>query len=254
MDDATGAETPGPPTGRPRAWLLLATGEHRQRASNDGYADRPASWYRWDSTVANHAALAPGDLVVLWDKQTLIGASAVSGIVTGRARKNTFRCPVCGRADIKARPTRTPGHRCQSCRALFEEPAVLPVETTTYRADYEPGWTDLDGLLDAATLRGCAVSVRSQLSLRPLDWTRFTSALGQVTPTTVLGATLAASAAASQNATAVTSARPGVIPTTGLPGDLPEVAADTGRRWCGHGSVRAGSAAACSSGSGPSAR
>lgn len=50
-----------------RAWLLFAAGDDRQHGGNDGYDDQPDSYYSWDSTVPNHAALQAGDVVVLWD-------------------------------------------------------------------------------------------------------------------------------------------------------------------------------------------
>lgn len=63
-------------------WLVLAVGNDRQHGGNAGYDDVPDTHYSWDSTVANHGQISPGDFIVLWDKHRLIGASVIESIAT----------------------------------------------------------------------------------------------------------------------------------------------------------------------------
>lgn len=74
-----------------RAWLTLSSADDYRRIIGSGkYDDNPASHYSWDDTVPNHANLRTGDVVVLWDKKTLIGASVIEQIETGKAIKPGF--------------------------------------------------------------------------------------------------------------------------------------------------------------------
>src|SRR4051794_31902524 len=106
------------------AWLVLAAGDDRQHGGNDGYDGDPASTYRWDNTVPNHNAIAPGDAIVVWDKRSLIGASVIERIDETDIAKNVYRCSHCGRANIKRRKTLQPAWRCFICSINFDSPVL----------------------------------------------------------------------------------------------------------------------------------
>lgn len=163
-----------------RAWLVIAAGENRQHGGNDGYDDRPRSHYSWDSTVPNSRRMVEGDVIVLWDKQRLLGASIIEDVEEWNATKTVRRCPACAGSKIKARKTLTPRWRCHECRTEFETANEHEIEVIAYRADHGSGWVDLEGLLRGDELRRLCLSPRSQLSLRPLDWMRFRDALRNV--------------------------------------------------------------------------
>lgn len=188
VSDGPGDAEPQPE----RAWLLMAVGENRQHGGNAGYDDEPSAEYRWDSTVPHHRDITVGDVVVLWDKRVSLGASVVTTITRGNGTKDVYRCPDCGRAGIKPRATMSPRFHCYKCGAVFEEPTVLSVEISTYVADYEAGWVDLSGLLDGTTLRRCAIDPGSQLSLRPLAWSRFAAEVADRDPRHSWGPLIAA--------------------------------------------------------------
>ncbi|MGY5120543.1 HNH endonuclease [Streptomyces sp. 900105755] len=145
----------------------------RTHGGNDGYDDEPSRHYSWDSTVPNHAALAVGDVIALWDKRSLLGVSVIEGIDTAQAVKQTYCCPECGRARAsRPRQNKTPAYRCWNCKAEFDAPTVRLREVTTYRSRHATAWVDMAGLLTAGELRGLCHSPSSQLSLRPLEWPR----------------------------------------------------------------------------------
>jgi hypothetical protein len=163
-----------------RAWLLLAVGDDRQHGGNEGYDDAPESHYSWDSTVPNHAVMAVGDPIALWDKRQLLGASVIEAIDVGEATKSLYSCAACGRASIKARKHMSPRYKCYSCKAVFEDPVKRETVVTTYRSRHDVGWVDLAGTLSASELRTLCVSRSSQLSLRPLRWDDFVTSLDQL--------------------------------------------------------------------------
>ena len=158
------------------AWLVIVAGDDRQHGGNDGYDDEPSGHYSWDSTVANATSLEPGDRIVLWNKKMLLGASIIEQIATGRGRKPLYKCPVCGKADLKARKKKKPIYRC-GCESEFDEPEIELCEVVTYRSRHDAGWVDLYGKLDGPTLRRLCTSPKSQQSMRPLRWDAFITAL-----------------------------------------------------------------------------
>ncbi|WP_407565874.1 HNH endonuclease [Streptomyces sp. 184] len=159
------------------AWLVLVVGDNRTHGSNDGYDDEPSRHYIWDDTVPNHAALAPGDVIALWDKKSLLGVSVIERIDTGQAVKNTYTCPECGKASFKARKTKTPAYLCWDCAAEFETPVTHRKSVTTYRSHHAAAWVDMPGVLSGKTLRELCDSPRSQLSLRSLRWEKLRNAI-----------------------------------------------------------------------------
>ena len=163
----------------PRAWLLMAAGDDRQHGGNSGYDDQADAYYSWDSTVNNYGQIQVGDTVAIWDKRKLLGVSVVEEIDVAPAEKMLLRCPnpACRRAGIKARKNRTPRYRCQDCHLEFGDPHVEIQTVQEYRSRHDAAWTALDGLLEADQLRSVCESPKSQLSMRPLDWVAFKTAL-----------------------------------------------------------------------------
>jgi ssDNA-binding Zn-finger/Zn-ribbon topoisomerase 1 len=160
-----------------QAWLVLAVGEDRQHGGNAGYDDVPDAHYSWDSTVANHSRLRAGDLIVLWDKTSLVGASVIESISVGDALKIVYRCPRCRKASIKQRKKRSPRYKCNGCGEEFNEPLSRKKQVTTYQSRHDAGWVAMDGLMAGSELRGLCVSPKSQQSLRPFRWEEFRRSL-----------------------------------------------------------------------------
>ena len=159
------------------AWLCLAVGDSRQHGSNDGYTDSPESNYCWDDTVPNCTALKAGDVLVLWDKEILLGCSVIEEIHVEPGVKTVRRCPLCGSASLKPRKTMLPRYRCFDCRSNFDDADEREISVVNYRSDHGAAWVDLSGVLQGAELRRMAKKERSQLSLRPMHWDMFRQAV-----------------------------------------------------------------------------
>lgn len=162
------------------AWLILAAGENRVHGGNGGYDDLPAEHYSWDSTVPRHKLLKAGDLVVLWNKSVLLGASKIESIHEEEVVNVYFHCPCCRGQTFKARSTKSPKWRCNTCFHQFDEPEQTTKEVTAYRSNHAGNWLDLRGLLPGSVLRSVCRNPKEQLSLRYLNWDAFVETLDQV--------------------------------------------------------------------------
>jgi hypothetical protein len=160
-----------------QSWLLLAAGESRQHAGNDGYVDQPDAFYSWDSTVPNHAAIQEGDFVAVWDKHVLLGVSVIDSIESEDTQKTIMKCPHCNKASFKKRRTLSPQFLCYGCKTAFDNPYTTSVSVKQYRARYDAEWVDLTSTLRAPEIRPLCVAPKSQLSLRPIVWKSLASAL-----------------------------------------------------------------------------
>ncbi|MFC5290706.1 HNH endonuclease [Actinokineospora guangxiensis] len=177
------------------AWLMLAAGDNREHAGNDGYDDLPSEHYSWDSTVPNCAKPQVGDVIVLRDTEHLLGASVIGAIETGAATKQRWRCPSCNHASIKRRRKKLPPYVCQNknCKGTFVEPIAETISVRTYRSKHDVAWVDMHALLTAKEVNKMCVKEKSQNSIRVLDLDRFHLAMtaGGVLPATPIEAAMA---------------------------------------------------------------
>lgn len=157
------------------AWLAIAV-KKRKRAG-DGYDDQPSAHYSWDETVPNATVVARGDIIVVWDAETLLGLSVIEDIETSWGEKELRSCPFCGKADVASRKTKTPEYKCWKCRNEFDEPTRTPKRVKCYRSRHEIGWVDLQGRLSGDELRQLCEKPKSQLSFRVLRWGDFRRAI-----------------------------------------------------------------------------
>ncbi|MFD8071892.1 HNH endonuclease [Streptomyces sp. NPDC059718] len=166
------------------AWLALVTGADRAR-SGELYDDVLGVHYSWDSTVPNHGTVAVGDVIVMWNGDTLLGVSVLEKIDSKMGVKDIHRCPQCGDTEIGPRKTKKPTYRCDNCKFEFDETVREPREVSQYRGTYEAGWVSMEGALSGPELRQLCVHPKSQNSFRRLHWDDVRAALarrGEATP------------------------------------------------------------------------
>ena len=177
------------------AWLMLAVGDDREHAGNDGYDDLPSEHYSWDSTVPNCTKPQVGDVIVLRDDEQLLGASLIDAIETGEATKQRWRCPSCNHASIKRRKKLRPPYICQNqnCRGEFAQPNAETISVRTYRSRHDVAWVDMHALLSAREVNKTCEKPKSQNSIRVLDLDLFHLAVTArgVSPMTPIEAALA---------------------------------------------------------------
>lgn len=160
-----------------RAWLMLAKGDERQHGGNRGYSDILDSRYVWDTTVPNCGRPQAGDLIAIWDGDTLLGASVIERISETDAEKLRLHCPACHSTKIKKRKTLVPDYRChvQKCRAEFNERDLIETRARVkrYEAYYPDAWLEFAGVVDRGRLAGTCLAPKSQHSIRELHLDSF---------------------------------------------------------------------------------
>lgn len=74
-----------------KAWLLITIPDRPIYSGSPGYDDDPASTYRYDSSVPNSRWVSQGDLVLLRDRETVLGTGLVERIESGSGTRKQFR-------------------------------------------------------------------------------------------------------------------------------------------------------------------
>ena len=88
-------------------WVLTEIRGERQYGGNEGYTDLPALTYAYDSHVAKHKNLKPGDVVIFRDRDAATGASVISSIQERNGTKELNRCPRCRKTGITEENSKT---------------------------------------------------------------------------------------------------------------------------------------------------
>ena len=161
---------------RPRAWSLLALGDARQFAGNDGYDDLVTKHYSYDSTVPNAKSVMRGDLAALRDSHGLIGVGWIEQIDDCPATKLRRRCPICRTTALKARLAKRPRYRCDHGHE-FDEAAEELLTVVRYRAHYATTWEPLSSLFAAHELAPLYRSGAQQHAIRELRFDAFRGAV-----------------------------------------------------------------------------
>ena len=161
-----------------KVWLALSVSGPGQHAGNGGYDDWVSRSYHWDSTVPHWAQIRPGDLIAIWNKFELVGASLIDSINVDEGRtKEVFRCPHCEKSTIKRRLTMHPLFKCHACSREFDDPHVREIQVDVLRSNHGSRWVALEKTLVATELRNTCQKPRSQQSFRLLDFPRFEGAV-----------------------------------------------------------------------------
>jgi len=161
-----------------RAWSLLTISGVRQYGGNTGYDDDPQAVYRYDSNVANHRRVKPGDIVFIRSRSEVLGISEIERILEGTGQKERLRCPHCHVTNIKRRLTQSPPWRCKNGH-IFEEPDNEPVSVTTYEAHYGDSFRRVNSDLTIARLHEAVLRPSDQMSIKELDLARLEVFLGK---------------------------------------------------------------------------
>jgi ribosomal protein L37AE/L43A len=163
----------------PRVWLLLQVGSEVKRSSHAGYKDIEGVRYVWDSTVPNSRNVFPGDIAILWNKKTWLGAAIIKSIDFDRGTREMFACPSCDSTRIQPRKRKSPTHRCNDCHLEFEEPTAFTKDVNVYAGNFEGTWHDLNGKPSPKEIRELSNKFLSQHSMRDCDWGRVAGLLEQ---------------------------------------------------------------------------
>ncbi len=153
-----------------RAWLVLSLGSEREYAGNVGYDDELDTVYRYDSFVPNHLQMSRGDLLILCDRESVLGLATISRRVSFEGFKKLSRCQVCRIATIKERKEKRPRFRCREGHE-FDEPVETVEPCTHYEAYFDGSFLRVRGVSVHEVRRACP-KFNGQLAMQEVDLAR----------------------------------------------------------------------------------
>lgn len=121
-----------------QAWSFKAIEKDDLRYwGNDGYHDDSSIFYRYDSFVANHKNVKEGDIVIITNREDVLGISVIEKLETQHINKKRNKCvhPDCNAKKILPRKTIKPEWRCDNGHE-FDEPRVIFEPATEFVANY----------------------------------------------------------------------------------------------------------------------
>lgn len=110
-----------------QAWSFKAIDQDDLRYwGNGGYHDDAAAFYRYDNFVANHKNVKKGDIVIITNRDKVLGVSVIDSMETQNINKKRNKCPhtECKAKKILFRKTITPKWRCDNGHT-FDEPRII---------------------------------------------------------------------------------------------------------------------------------
>lgn len=131
-----------------RAWSFKAIDKDDLRYwGNDGYHDDSSAYYRYDNFVANHKNVKKGDIVIITNREHVLGISLIDTLTTRNIQKKRYKCihEHCNSKKILPRKTKQPEWRCDKGHE-FEVPRVIFEEATEFLANYKASFTDLNSV------------------------------------------------------------------------------------------------------------
>jgi hypothetical protein len=158
-----------------RAWSLYAHAGENPYAGHTGYDDSAGRHYSYDSRVANHRQVRVGDLVVVRGPDTSHGAGFIPQVSEDEGIKIYSRCPTCKTSQLERRKTLSPIFRCTNGHT-FDEPIKSEERVTRYRAEFAPGYLELDDF-GAETIDALCLHGSRQNAIRELDLQHVLAAL-----------------------------------------------------------------------------
>lgn len=77
-----------------QAWSFKAIEKDDLRYwGNDGYHDDSSVFYRYNNSVPNYKNVKEGDIVIIRDREKVLGISIVEKLESRNTTKTIFKCP-----------------------------------------------------------------------------------------------------------------------------------------------------------------
>ena len=151
-----------------QTWLLLAAGEDREYAGNDGYQDEISSVYRYTNTVSNSRNLKAGDTVILRTKKDMLGIGLVEEVRSRPGQRKQSSCPRCNTGTIKVRKTKRPKYRCEN-KHEFPTPNRQIVDCIRFEAHFGKTFTPTPSAIPMATLKEACYKTSDMQSIQKIN-------------------------------------------------------------------------------------
>ena len=129
-----------------QAWSFKAIEKDGLRYwGNDGYHDDSSVFYRYNNSVPNYKNVKEGDIVIIRDREKVLGISIVEKLESRNTTKTIFKCPHegCNAKKIRPRETIKPKWRCDNGHEFAEQKIVLE-PATEFIANYGSSFQKLE--------------------------------------------------------------------------------------------------------------
>ena len=93
--------------------------------------------YIYDNLVSNHKLIEEDNIIIVRDRENVIGYAEVKKIESDSFVKKLAKCPNCGKADLRKRKKTKPKYLCVDCRAEFDVPDENNITVTKYTAIFD---------------------------------------------------------------------------------------------------------------------
>lgn len=131
-----------------RAWSFKTIEQGDLRYfGNDGYHDDYSAFYRYDSFVANHKQVKKDDIVIITNRENVLGVSIIDKLTSKKINKKRNKCIHldCDAKKITQRKSKIPEWRCGNGHE-FDAPRVLFEPAEEFLADYEMNYNDVKNI------------------------------------------------------------------------------------------------------------
>jgi hypothetical protein len=143
------------------------------------YPDELGVRYVYDTNVPNGRYVVVGDLAVVRDNRSVLGAGWIDSIEVTPGRKIRYRCPNCTSTDFKYRSRKQFAYRCAQCATEFDVPAEEELTVQVFTANYSRTYRPVDRPFPVRELESAYVAKSQQHAIRRLDVTRLRPVLEQ---------------------------------------------------------------------------
>lgn len=153
-----------------QAWSFKAIEKGDLRYwGNDGYHDDSSTFYRYDSSVPNHKQVKVGDIVIVTNRDKVLGISVINTITTRDISKKRNKCAhlECDAKKIHYRKTLTPRWRCDNGHE-FNSPREVFHPAKEFIAKYD---SQYQGIADIPMAKLTTETLRpnGQLSIQEVN-------------------------------------------------------------------------------------
>ncbi|EML7354693.1 HNH endonuclease [Enterobacter hormaechei] len=104
---------------------------------NDGYNDDSSVFYHYNNSVPNHKNVKEGDIVIIRNRENILGISIIEKLESRSTTKTVFKCPHegCNAKKIRPRETVKPKWRCNNGHE-FDERKIVLEPAIEFKASY----------------------------------------------------------------------------------------------------------------------
>ncbi len=150
-------------------WVIMSFGADASWEGNTGYSDDIPTRYQFNSFVPNSRRVQLGDILIIRDRDNVVGFARVQRLETELGTTRFRRCPTCGTTKFNGRTTKQPTYRCRN-RHEFAQPTAQTASCTWFTIHYADSLTPAIPPASVLLLEDAYTNQGSQLSIRPVDF------------------------------------------------------------------------------------